>query len=149
MSKIAVIMGSVSDKEIMKKAVDFLKDNNIQTEVFVASAHRTPEKIQEIAKKIEADFDVVIAGAGMAAHLPGVIASLVSKPVIGVPIDASPFKGLDALLSIVQMPSGIPVATVAVNGAKNAGILAMQILGLKDERIRACYQTFRNSLKGE
>ena len=147
MSKVAIIMGSESDKSIMAKAEEFLIENEIEATVFVASAHRSPEKVQQIAKDIEANYDVVIAAAGMAAHLPGVIASLVTKPVIGVPINASSFQGLDALLSIVQMPTGIPVATVAVNGAKNAAILATQILALKDAKIHAKYLEFRNSLK--
>jgi 5-(carboxyamino)imidazole ribonucleotide mutase len=147
MHKIAIIMGSTSDAEIMKKAEDFLKDLAIPFETFVASAHRTPEKLADIAKKIEKEFSIVIAGAGMAAHLPGVMASLISKPVIGVPINSSSLLGLDSLLAIVQMPSGIPVATVAVNGAKNAAILAMQILGLSDVHIQAKYKDFRQALK--
>lgn len=147
MSKVAIIMGSESDKSIMVKAEEFLIEQEIEVTVFVASAHRNPEKVQQIAKDIEANYDVVIAAAGMAAHLPGVMASLVTKPVIGVPINASSFQGLDALLSIVQMPTGIPVATVAVNGAKNAAILATQILALKNAKVYAKYLKFRNSLK--
>jgi 5-(carboxyamino)imidazole ribonucleotide mutase len=147
MSKVAIIMGSKSDLPIMKKASDFLSEQNIDSETFVASAHRTPEKVHDIAKRIEASFDVVIAGAGMAAHLPGVMASLVTKPVIGVPINASALNGMDALLAIVQMPSGIPVATVAVDGSKNAGVLAMQIIALKNETIRKQFLAYRDKLK--
>jgi 5-(carboxyamino)imidazole ribonucleotide mutase len=140
-------MGSASDKEIMQKASDFLCDQGIENETFIASAHRNPEKVHKIAENIEQNFDIVIAGAGMAAHLPGVLAGLVTKPVIGVPINASSFQGMDALLAIVQMPTGIPVATVAVNGAKNAGILAMQILALKDKKIEKKFKEYRASLK--
>ena len=145
-SKVAIIMGSKSDLDIMQKASDFLTEKNIDNEVFIASAHRTPKKVHDIAARIETEFDVVIAGAGLAAHLPGVMASLVTKPVIGVPINASPLNGLDSLLSIVQMPSGIPVATVAVNGSKNAAILALQLLALKDDAIKAIFTAFRAEL---
>lgn len=147
MPKVAIMMGSQSDLALMEKAADFLKEQGIDFTVFIASAHRTPEKVQEIARQIESDYDIVIAGAGMAAHLPGVVAGLVTKPVIGVPINASSLQGMDALLAIVQMPTGIPVATVAVNGAKNAGILAMQILALKDPLIQERFQQFRLSMK--
>ena len=146
MSKVAIIMGSKSDMSVMEKAAEFLTENAIECKIFVASAHRTPEKVFEIAKQIENEFDVVIAGAGMAAHLPGVLAGLVTKPVIGVPLNAS-LMGLDALLAIVQMPSGIPVATVAIGGAKNAAILAMQILSLKDSNIKNRFIQFRETLK--
>ncbi len=140
-------MGSKTDLEIMSKAEEFLKSQHIPVTVIVASAHRTPEKVIQIAQDIEKDYDVVIAAAGMAAHLPGVLAGLVSKPVIGVPINASPLNGMDSLLAIVQMPTGIPVATVAINGAKNAAILAMQIISLKDPAVRERFLVFRKSLK--
>ncbi|MCP4049438.1 MAG: 5-(carboxyamino)imidazole ribonucleotide mutase [bacterium] len=143
MSKVAIIMGSKSDLDIMKKAEDVFTAYEIEFKTFIASAHRNPVKVREIAEDIENSYDIVIAGAGMAAHLPGVMASLVHKPVIGVPVDASPLKGMDALLSIVQMPPGIPVATVAVNGSKNAAILAMQILALKDSQISKQYKKLR------
>ena len=130
MPKVIILMGSKSDMEIMKKGADFLTENNIENEVIVASAHRNPARVHEISKRIEEEVDVVIAGAGMAAHLAGVLASLTIKPVIAVPIGSSPLGGQDALLSSVQMPPGIPVATVAINGAKNAAILAMEIMGL-------------------
>lgn len=143
MIKVAIVMGSKSDMDIMKKAADFLSEQGIQSELFVASAHRTPKKVHDIANRVEkGEFNIVIAGAGMAAHLPGVMASLTSKPVIGVPIKST-LNGLDALLAIVQMPPGIPVATVAINGAKNAGILAMQILALTDPAIHTKFLAFR------
>ena len=144
--KVAIIMGSKSDLDIMQKASDFLTEKNIGNEVFIASAHRTPKKVHDIAARIEDEFDVVIAGAGLAAHLPGVMDSLVTKPVIGVPINASSLNGLDSLLSIVQMPSGIPVATVAVNGSKNAAILALQFIALKDDTVRTTLKSFRAEL---
>ena len=136
MPKVIILMGSKSDMEIMKKGADFLTENNIENEVIVASAHRNPAKVHEIAKQIEEEVDVVIAGAGMAAHLAGVLASLTVKPVIAVPIGSSPLGGQDSLLSSVQMPPGIPVATVAINGAKNAAILAMEIMGLYHQDIK-------------
>jgi 5-(carboxyamino)imidazole ribonucleotide mutase len=146
MIKVAIIMGSKSDIGIMQKAEAVLNEYGIKNEMYVASAHRNPEKVREIANHIEECCDVVIAGAGMAAHLPGVMASMVTKPVIGVPIDASPLHGMDALLAIVQMPPGIPVATVAVNGAKNAAILAMQIMALKDDEIKRKYSELRKAV---
>ena len=140
MTKVAIIMGSKSDMEIMKKAGDFLTDNQIENDIHVASAHRTPDKVHEIVNN--PDYDIFIAAAGMAAHLPGVVASITEKPVIGVPINAS-LNGLDSLLAIVQMPPGVPVATVAINGAKNAGVLAMQILALSNPEIKERFLEFR------
>tara|TARA_A100001011_G_C13841154_1_gene647001 strand:- start:120 stop:557 length:438 start_codon:yes stop_codon:yes gene_type:complete len=142
MTKVAILMGSESDMEIMKKAGDILTENGVENDIHVASAHRNPDRVREIV--LDPSVDVFIAGAGMAAHLPGVIASLTTKPVIGVPINAS-MQGLDALLAIVQMPPGIPVATVAINGAKNAGILAMQYLSLKDTNIRLKLEEMRQN----
>lgn len=136
--KVLIIMGSESDLPVMEETARVLEDFGIPYEMAMASAHRTPEKAIKIVKEAERrGIDVVIAGAGMAAHLPGVIASHTTLPVIGVPLEASPLKGMDALLSIVQMPAGIPVATVAVGkpGAKNAGILAAQIISRKDPRL--------------
>ena len=134
--KVAVIMGSDSDFDIVKKAVVRLKAWNIPVEAHVMSAHRTPEAAAEFAKNAAANgFGVIIAAAGMAAHLAGVIAGHTTLPVIGIPIQSAAFGGLDALLATVQMPSGIPVATVAVNGAENAAILAAQMLAIEDAEL--------------
>ncbi|MBH37747.1 5-(carboxyamino)imidazole ribonucleotide mutase [bacterium] len=135
MANVMIMMGSKSDMDIMKKAHDLLSGYGINSDIIVASAHRNPQRVHEIAKEVEQKYDIVIAGAGMAAHLAGVMASLVTKPVIGVPINAS-LNGLDSLLSVSQMPPGIPVATVAINGSKNAAILAMEILALSDDDIK-------------
>ncbi len=144
MAKVMILMGSKSDMEIMKKASDFLSEHNIENNIQVASAHRNPERVHTIAKDVEQNYDVVIAGAGMAAHLAGVMASLVTKPVIGVPINAS-LNGLDSLLSTSQMPPGIPVATVAINGSKNAAILAMEIIALSNNSVKESLINFRKS----
>eukprot|EP01047_Picozoa_sp_COSAG01_P000120 COSAG01_NODE_2_length_63927_cov_1357.611941_5_plen_155_part_00 len=144
-TKVYIMMGSKSDWELMGKAKAFLDEQGIENKMVVASAHRNPEKVAEIAKDINANYDIVIAGAGLAAHLPGVIASLVTKPVIGVPIESGALQGMDALLAIVQMPPGIPVASVAINGAKNAAILALEMLALKDENLAAKIQALRAS----
>ena len=136
MPKVSVIMGSDSDLPIMKSAVGALKEFGIPFEVKVLSAHRSPEEVARFAKNARVrGIEVIIAGAGGAAHLAGVIASLTTLPVIGVPMETKVLKGIDSLFSTVQMPSGIPVATVAIgpSGAKNAGILACQILSLKDK----------------
>lgn len=135
---VAVLMGSDSDLPIVKSAIDVLKKLNIKVEVKVTSAHRTPDETHRYVKDAEQrGCQVFIAAAGMAAHLAGVVASLTLKPVIGIPVDAGPLDGLDALLSTVQMPGGIPVATVAIGkaGAKNAGYLAAQILSLNEPNI--------------
>ena len=136
MAKVGIIMGSKSDLPIMQEAVDILKDFGISNEVDIVSAHRTPEKMLEYGKNAhQRGISVIIAGAGGAAHLPGMIASLTPLPVIGVPVKSrNSIDGWDSILSILQMPSGVPVATVALNGAKNAGILAAKIIGtsLKD-----------------
>lgn len=135
MKKVAIIMGSDSDFPIVKNAVTELKSYNVPFEVHVMSAHRTPELASEFASSArEKGFGVIICAAGMAAHLAGVIAGHTTLPVIGIPIKSS-FEGLDALLATVQMPSGIPVATVAVNGAKNAAILAIEMLSLSDDTL--------------
>ena len=132
---VSIIMGSTSDWKIMEKAAQQLNDFKIPFEINALSAHRTPAEVEEFAKNAESrGIKVIIAGAGMAAHLCGVIASMTKLPVIGVPINAT-LDGLDALLAIVQMPPGIPVATVAINGAQNAAILAAQILALSDEEL--------------
>ena len=128
---VAVIMGSKSDYPKLEEGIALLKGFGVQVKVRALSAHRTPKALMEFLKEIESDVDVVIAAAGKAAHLPGVIASHVIAPVIGVPIKSSTLDGLDALLSIVQMPNGIPVATVAIDAGTNAAILSLQILALK------------------
>jgi len=134
--KVAIVMGSDSDFEIMEKAWDTLKEFEVETEIIVASAHRTPYRVLKYAEEAKArGIKVIIAGAGAAAHLGGVIASVTTLPVIGVPIDATPLNGVDSLYATVQMPSGVPVATVGINGAKNAALLALQILALSDREI--------------
>ncbi len=140
-------MGSTSDLPIMEKAAQVLEEFKIPFEINALSAHRTPEKVEEFAHNAyDRGIRVIIAGAGMAAHLPGVIAALTPLPVIGVPINAS-LDGLDAALSIMQMPPGIPVATVGINGAKNAGILAAQILGTDNKEIFEATVTYKEALK--
>lgn len=134
---VGIVMGSDSDLKIMQDAVKILRQFGVESELVVASAHRTPHKALDYAATAEErGLEVIIAGAGAAAHLPGVLAAMTTLPVIGVPINATALQGVDALYAIVQMPSGIPVATVAINGAKNAGILAAQILALKYPGIR-------------
>ena len=134
--QVAVIMGSDSDYRVLSRAVDVLDELGVSCEVRVVSAHRTPRDMVEFASSArERGVSVIIAGAGGAAHLPGMVASLTTLPVIGVPVDATTMSGLDALLSIVQMPKGVPVATMAVDGARNAGLLAARILSLGDERL--------------
>lgn len=136
-AKVAVVMGSDSDLSVMKNCIKILKDFDIDCEVMVCSAHRTPEKAAEFAKNADSNgFDVIIAAAGKAAHLAGVLAAHTPIPVIGVPIKSSTLDGLDSLLSTVQMPSGIPVATVAIDGAENAAILAVQILSIAYHELR-------------
>ena len=145
--KVAVIMGSDSDWRVMKSAVDTLKNFGVDVEVTVASAHRTPQKVHDFVRN--SDAQIFIAAAGMAAHLAGVTASLTTKPVIGVPISSEPFKGLDSLLSTVQMPGGVPVATMAINGAKNAAIFAAQILALQDDALAKKITAYREQMAAE
>ncbi len=138
MKKVGIVMGSDSDLPIVKKAIDTLKDFGVPFEVHVYSAHRTPEQAKAFAANAKAeDFGVIIAAAGMAAHLAGALAANTVLPVIGIPCKSSCFDGMDALLSTVMMPTGIPVATVAVNGAANAALLAIQILAVSDEALYA------------
>ena len=147
MDKVAIIMGSISDKEIIEKAADILKELNISYEMKVLSAHRTPELLYEYISYIEKNnFKVVIAGAGGAAHLAGVIASKTLLPVIGVPIETKALGGLDSLLSTVQMPGGIPVATVGIGNAKNAGLLAAHILAVENIEIRGNLKNYRKAI---
>jgi len=147
--KVAIIMGSTSDLPVMQDAIDILKTLNIEVEVDIVSAHRTPDKLFDYGKNAhKRGISVIIAGAGGAAHLPGMIASLSPLPVIGVPVKSSnSIDGWDSVLSILQMPGGVPVATVALNGAKNAGILAAQILGASNKAILEKIVAYKESLK--
>lgn len=149
MNKVAVIMGSTSDLPIMQDAVDVLKEFGIEVEVDIVSAHRTPEKMFDYGKNAHnRGISVIIAGAGGAAHLPGMVASLSPLPVIGVPVKSrNSIDGWDSVLSILQMPGGVPVATVALNGAKNAGILAAQIIGASNPDILKKIIEFKENLK--
>lgn len=144
---VAIIMGSDSDWNVMKAAVDTLKSFGVDVELTVASAHRTPQKVHDFVTGSTAQ--VFIAAAGMAAHLAGVVASFTTKPVIGVPISSEPFKGLDSLLSTVQMPGGVPVATMAVNGAKNAALFATEILALRDDTLAKKLISYRELMATE
>ena len=146
MVRVGIIMGSKSDLTVMQEAIDILNRFDIEIEVDIVSAHRTPEKMMEYGKKAhQKGLKVIIAGAGGAAHLPGMIASLTRLPVIGVPIESKKLKGLDSLLSIVQMPKGIPVGTVAIGetGAINAALFAASIIAIKDNKIRKNLTLFR------
>ncbi|RXJ44497.1 5-(carboxyamino)imidazole ribonucleotide mutase [Gelidibacter gilvus] len=151
MSKIGIIMGSKSDLPVMQDAIDILKQFNIEVEVDIVSAHRTPEKLFDYGKNAHTrGFSVIIAGAGGAAHLPGMIASLSPLPVIGVPVKSTnSIDGWDSILSILQMPGGVPVATVALNGAKNAGILAAQIIGSSDAQVQKTIIAYKEDLKAQ
>ena len=145
-------MGSKSDSEALKPTLDILNELGIDYEVNVISAHRTPEKARQYGTTArDRGVEVIIAAAGGAAHLPGVLASWTTLPVIGVPLAATELKGIDALYSIVQMPAGIPVATVAIGsaGAKNAAYLAAEILSLKYDNIRKAYEKYRSALQGD
>lgn len=144
---VAIVMGSASDTSVMEGAIDALSEFSVPFEVRVLSAHRTPDDTIDFARQAAGrGIRVFIAGAGGAAHLAGVIAAATPLPVIGVPIALSNLGGLDSLLSMVQMPKGVPVATVAVNGARNAGLLAVRILALGDDRIAAQLERFRDDL---
>ena len=149
MQKVAIIMGSTSDLPVMQEAVDILKEFKIEVEVDIVSAHRTPDKLFDYGKNAHTrGISVIIAGAGGAAHLPGMIASLSPLPVIGVPVKSSnSIDGWDSILSILQMPGGVPVATVALNGAKNAGILAAQIIGASDKAVLDRIISYKEGLK--
>ena len=145
--KVAIFFGSKSDTEIMRGAANCLKEFGVEYKAFVLSAHRVPEKLEETLREVEAQgCEVVIAGAGLAAHLPGVIASQTTMPVIGVPCKGA-IEGLDALFSIVQMPKSIPVATVGINNAYNAGMLAVQMLAVGDKELKAKLVEYRKNMK--
>ncbi|SMD30870.1 5-(carboxyamino)imidazole ribonucleotide mutase [Picrophilus oshimae] len=143
--KVAVIMGSSSDLETMKPAIETLESFGVEVISKIVSAHRTPDFMYEFAKgALNNGIEVIIAGAGGAAHLPGMVASMTTLPVIGVPVPSRHLNGLDSLLSIVQMPSGVPVATVAIGNAKNAALLALRILSIKYDKIRSYLEKYNN-----
>ena len=145
-AKVGIIMGSTSDYEVMKDAEALLKEFGVEFEIRVVSAHRTPDLMFEYAHSAkERGLKVIIAGAGGAAHLPGMVAAMTSLPVIGVPVKSRALNGLDSLLSIVQMPGGVPVLTVAINGAKNAALSAIAILATNDEELSKKYEEFRKN----
>ncbi|MCX5994822.1 MAG: 5-(carboxyamino)imidazole ribonucleotide mutase [Chloroflexi bacterium] len=147
MPLVGIVMGSESDANLMKPALQALEQLGIEYEVSIISAHRTPEKAREYGQSAQKrGIEVIIAGAGMAAHLPGILASWTIIPVIGVPLPTSDLTGVDALLSIVQMPGGVPVASVGIGGAKNAAYFAAEILGLKHDKIRKSYEKYRQEL---
>lgn len=149
MIQVGIIMGSKSDLPVMQNAIDILKEFEIEIEVDIVSAHRTPQKMFDYAKNAKKrGLKVIIAGAGGAAHLPGMVASLTTIPVIGVPVKSSnSLDGWDSILSILQMPNGVPVATVALNASKNAGILAAQIIATFDKDIADKLEFYKNSLE--
>jgi 5-(carboxyamino)imidazole ribonucleotide mutase len=147
---VGIIMGSDSDLPVMSEAVKMCEEFGIEFEVSIVSAHRTPDRLVEYSKSaVERGLKVIIAGAGGAAHLPGMVAALTPLPVIGVPVRGSNLEGMDSLLSIVQMPGGVPVATVAINGAKNAGILASQIIGSNNSEIREKISSYKEQMNNE
>jgi 5-(carboxyamino)imidazole ribonucleotide mutase len=148
--RVGILMGSDSDWPVMKKAADACAEFGVATEARVISAHRDPHGLEEYASSAyKRGLRVIIAGAGGAAHLPGVTAAFTTLPVIGVPIESKSLKGLDSLLSIVQMPPGVPVATVSIDGARNAGLLAIQILAAADARFQSKLLTFKQQLTAE
>ncbi|MGD9568900.1 MAG: 5-(carboxyamino)imidazole ribonucleotide mutase [Sedimentibacter sp.] len=145
--KVAIIMGSDSDFPVVEKGYNILKDFGVEVTVRVISAHRTPDEAMSFAKNAEANgIEVIIGAAGKAAHLPGVLAGCTPVPVIGLPIKSSELDGMDALLAIVQMPPGVPVATVAINGAENAALLAIQILSVKHEELRVKFKEYKKQM---
>lgn len=147
---VSIIMGSTSDLPVMEKAMKFLDEMEVPFEVNALSAHRTPDAVETFAKEAaERGLKVIIAGAGMAAALPGVIAASTTLPVIGVPIKGNALDGMDAMLSIIQMPPGIPVATVGINGAMNAAILAVEIMALADDKLAEKMKVYKAGLKNK
>ncbi len=149
MAQVGIVMGSKTDTDIIKPALDMLEQLGVDYEVSIISAHRNPEKVREYGlKAAERGFEVIIAAAGYAAHLPGILASWTTVPVIGVPLPTSDLKGVDALLSMAQMPAGVPVACVGIgkSGARNAALLATQILGIKHEEIKKAYNKYKMEL---
>tara|TARA_Y100000768_G_scaffold136184_2_gene101373 strand:- start:1740 stop:2213 length:474 start_codon:yes stop_codon:yes gene_type:complete len=146
MNKIAIIMGSQSDWETMKFAANILDEFKQDYDELIISAHRTPERLYSFAKDAEKNYSIIIAGAGGSAHLPGMVASITTLPVLGVPIETSLLNGVDSLLSIIQMPKGIPVGTLAIgtSGATNAALLAISILSINDEKLSSLLKSYRN-----
>ncbi len=145
---VGIIMGSISDLEVMKEATNMLEKFGVDYEINIVSAHRTPKDLFDYAQTAkDRGIQVIIAGAGGAAHLPGMVASLTTLPVIGVPVKTRSLDGMDSLLSIVQMPKGVPVATVAINGAANAGILASQIVGITNEEVSDNLAAYKNEME--
>ncbi|WP_424244059.1 phosphoribosylaminoimidazole carboxylase PurE protein [Elusimicrobium posterum] len=142
--KVAILMGSASDVPVMQKAADVLKEFGVEADFKICSAHRSPNYLHKLMEEYSS-VKVFIAGAGMAAHLAGVVCSLTVRPVIGVPLSGSALNGMDALLATVQMPPGMPVATVAIDGAKNAGFLALEMLAMSDEELSKKLQTYRKA----
>lgn len=148
MSRVAIVMGSDSDWRVMEQSYNLCMEFGVNPEVEVLSAHRTPERMFDFAKTaLDRGFKVIVAGAGGAAHLPGMLASTTSIPVIGVPISLGKLDGMDSLLSIVQMPAGVPVATVSIDGGKNAGLLALKILAIADADLMAKLDVYREDLR--
>jgi phosphoribosylaminoimidazole carboxylase PurE protein len=147
-AQVGIIMGSDSDLPVMRAAAEILDELGVAYEIDIVSAHRTPERLYAYARDAESrGLRVIVAGAGGAAHLPGMVAAITVLPVIGVPVSATCLEGEDALLSIVQMPAGVPVATVAIDNATNAGLLAAQILGTADSALRARLQSYKDGLR--
>ena len=149
MAKVGIVMGSKTDRDIVKPAMDMLERLGIDYEVSIISSHRNPEKLREYGLKAEErGFEVIIAAAGGAAHLPGILASWTTVPVIGIPLPTSELKGVDALLSIAQMPAGVPVACVGIgkSGSGNAALLATQILGIKHKEVKKAYRKYKVEL---
>ena len=146
MKKIAIIMGSQSDWETMKFAANILDEFEQNYDTLIISAHRTPERLYSFAKEAEKNYSIIIAGAGGSAHLPGMVASITTLPVLGVPIESNLLNGVDSLLSIVQMPKGIPVGTLAIgtSGSTNAALLAISILSINDEKLALMLKSYRN-----
>lgn len=148
--KVAIVMGSKSDYPVVQKAEDMLKEFGVETETRIISAHRTPRVAEEFAKTAEEKgIEVIIAAAGKAAHLAGVLAATTPLPIIGIPMKSSTLDGLDSLLSVVQMPKGVPVATVAIDGAENAGLLAVQMLSVKYPELREKIKTYKMKMEQE
>lgn len=148
--KVGIIMGSDSDLPVMEAAVDVLRDFGVSYEVNIVSAHRTPDRMFEYAKEApQNNIGIIIAGAGGSAHLPGMVAALTHLPVIGVPVKSKALMGMDSLLSIVQMPKGVPVATVAIDGAANAALLAIQILAINSPELTEKVKEYRDAIREE